>query len=150
MLTIDPTGAILGATVTGIDLSQPLSEPDFGRILLALGRPVPEPLREEYFFEVHFKAERAYEPKMYPGEMLVFYGDGLYEDPTLGWNGLAQSIRTFGVPGEHTSNRQAMFEPMVGFVAEKIVDYLGTRTPATRQRSAASSFQPSPPQSDRP
>ncbi len=38
MLTIEPTGAILGATVRGIDLSRPLDERDFGRILLALGR----------------------------------------------------------------------------------------------------------------
>ena len=37
MLTIEPTGAILGATIRGVDLSQPLGEPDFGRILLALG-----------------------------------------------------------------------------------------------------------------
>ncbi|MDR3530882.1 MAG: TauD/TfdA family dioxygenase [Rhodopila sp.] len=37
MLSIEPTGAVLGATVRGVDLSQPLSEPDFGRILLALG-----------------------------------------------------------------------------------------------------------------
>ena len=38
MATIEPTGAVLGATVRGIDLSQPITEPDFGRILLALGR----------------------------------------------------------------------------------------------------------------
>jgi taurine dioxygenase len=38
MLTIEPTGAILGATITGIDLSRPIPEPDFGRILLSLGR----------------------------------------------------------------------------------------------------------------
>jgi taurine dioxygenase len=38
MLTIEPTGAILGATITGIDLSRPIPEPAFGRILLALGR----------------------------------------------------------------------------------------------------------------
>jgi taurine dioxygenase len=38
MLTIEPTGAILGATIRGVDLSQPLSEPVFGQILLALGR----------------------------------------------------------------------------------------------------------------
>jgi taurine dioxygenase len=38
MLTIEPTGAVLGATVRGIDLAQPLGEADFGRILLALGR----------------------------------------------------------------------------------------------------------------
>lgn len=37
MLSIEPTGAVLGATVRGVDLTQPLSEPDFGRILHALG-----------------------------------------------------------------------------------------------------------------
>jgi hypothetical protein len=36
-LTIEPTGAILGATISGIDLARPIPEPDFGRILLALG-----------------------------------------------------------------------------------------------------------------
>ncbi len=38
MLTIEPTGAVLGATVRGVDLAQPLSRDDFGRILLGLGR----------------------------------------------------------------------------------------------------------------
>jgi taurine dioxygenase len=38
MLTIEPTGAALGATARGIDLAQPLGERDFGQILLALGR----------------------------------------------------------------------------------------------------------------
>jgi taurine dioxygenase len=37
MIGIEPTGAILGATVRGIDLSKSIPEPDFGRILLALG-----------------------------------------------------------------------------------------------------------------
>src|SRR5215472_4191094 len=38
MLTIEPTGAVLGATVRGLDLSQPLDERDMGRILPALSR----------------------------------------------------------------------------------------------------------------
>jgi taurine dioxygenase len=38
MLTIEPTGAVLGATVHGIDLAQPLRERAMGAILLALGR----------------------------------------------------------------------------------------------------------------
>jgi alpha-ketoglutarate-dependent taurine dioxygenase len=38
MLTIEPTGAVLGATVRGIDLARPLREPDLGRRLLALGK----------------------------------------------------------------------------------------------------------------
>lgn len=38
MLTIEPTGAVLGATVRGIDVAQPMNQRDFGQILLALGR----------------------------------------------------------------------------------------------------------------
>jgi taurine dioxygenase len=38
MLTIEPTGSVLGATVRGIDLSQSLTGLEFGRILLALGQ----------------------------------------------------------------------------------------------------------------
>ena len=38
MLTIEPTGAVLGATIRGIDLARPLGERDFAQILLALGR----------------------------------------------------------------------------------------------------------------
>jgi len=37
MFTVEPTGEILGATVRGIDLSRPLSDDDFGSILVALG-----------------------------------------------------------------------------------------------------------------
>jgi taurine dioxygenase len=38
MLTIEPTGAVLGATVRGVDLAQSPDERDIGQILLALGR----------------------------------------------------------------------------------------------------------------
>jgi len=38
LLTIEPTGAILGATARGVDLSQPLDGADFGTILNALGQ----------------------------------------------------------------------------------------------------------------
>ncbi len=38
MTAIDPTGQVLGATVSGIDLSKPVSDVDFATILLALGR----------------------------------------------------------------------------------------------------------------
>ena len=38
MSTIEPTGRILGARVTGIDLAQPLADADFAAIFAALGR----------------------------------------------------------------------------------------------------------------
>jgi len=38
MLTIEPTGAVLGATVLGLDAAKPVSVADFGQVLAALGR----------------------------------------------------------------------------------------------------------------
>jgi taurine dioxygenase len=38
MAAIRPTGQTLGATVTGVDLAQPLSDADFAAIIAALGR----------------------------------------------------------------------------------------------------------------
>lgn len=38
MLTVTPTGAVLGATIEGLDLSRPLSESEFVQVLVALGR----------------------------------------------------------------------------------------------------------------
>jgi taurine dioxygenase len=38
MFTVEPSGEILGATVRGIDLSRPLDDRDFGRILRVLGQ----------------------------------------------------------------------------------------------------------------
>ena len=37
MLTIEPAGSILGATVHGLDLSRPVNDRDFGRLLNAVG-----------------------------------------------------------------------------------------------------------------
>jgi amino acid adenylation domain-containing protein len=100
------------------------------RLALALGRPLPEEIRESFFFGLHHEAEVAYEPAPYPGEILVFYGDGLYEDPELGWGGLAdRGVLTFGVPGTHTSNRHAMREPGASFMADKLHAHLGAAGP---------------------
>ena len=38
MLTIEPTGAALGATVLGLDARQPIQDREFGQILAALGQ----------------------------------------------------------------------------------------------------------------
>ena len=95
------------------------------RIALALRRPLPEPAREAYFLRLHAKAERVYEPQPYNGDLLVFYGEDLYEDPELGWGGLASGeICAYAVPGSHDNNRQAMMEPYVAFVSERLQAYL--------------------------
>ena len=93
------------------------------QLLLWLGRPVPERDREEFFFDLHSDAEQSYVPTPYAGELLVFYGEGLYEDSTLGWESLGTVI-SHAVPGEHDNNRQVMQEPAVGFVAERLQEYL--------------------------
>ena len=95
------------------------------KLALAWGRPIPEQLREQYFIRLHATAERAYEPVPCSKELLIFHGAGLYEDPQMGWGELAAGgLKTFEVPGEHTNNRDAMKEPAVQFVAERIEEYL--------------------------
>lgn len=38
MVTIEPSGRILGATITGVDLAKPLAKADFASIFAALGK----------------------------------------------------------------------------------------------------------------
>ena len=84
------------------------------------------PPRGRYFLLLHAKAERAYEPQPYDGELLVFYGEGMYEDPHLGWGAhVTGRIDTWAVPGEHTNNRQVFIEPHVDFVRERLEEHLG-------------------------
>ena len=97
-------------------------------VLLAVvrrrGRPLPEWLRESYFLKLHARAERGYDPRPYAGEILIFSGEGMYDDVTLGWAGLAQGgVRTYVVPGEHKDNRDMMRPHHVGYVADILLRY---------------------------
>jgi amino acid adenylation domain-containing protein len=108
------------------------------KLAMARGRPIPERLREEFFFDLHARAERAYDPTPYPRDLLVFYGEGLYEDPGLGWSELAAGgIETFAVPGEHNNTREAMKEPAVPFVAERIDEHLRGLTTGPHAEAAS-------------
>jgi len=74
------------------------------------------------------EAQYRYEPAFYGGEIAMFFGSGLYDDPELGWGPLADSVVTYEVPGEHTrGNRDAMAEPKVAFVADGLREYLVAR-----------------------
>jgi thioesterase domain-containing protein len=96
------------------------------RLARTLGRPLPEQIRDHFFLRLHADAERVYAPRPYGGDLLVFYGDELYEDPELGWGELVTGeIRTCAVPGDHRNNRQALVEPYVGFVGERLQAHLG-------------------------
>ena len=95
------------------------------RLRLALGGEIPEEMRERYFLWLSANAERAYEPQPFPGRILMFYGEGLYEDPELGWTGLAEDgIEAIAVPGEHDGNRQLMNEPYVDVVRDHLRERL--------------------------
>ncbi|MGH2882256.1 MAG: hypothetical protein ACRDPA_06065, partial [Solirubrobacteraceae bacterium] len=79
----------------------------------------------EYFLQVHAEAERAYEPTQFDGELTIFYGDGLYEDPSLGWSELtSKELHSYAIPGVHDNNRQGMMEPYVGFVGDRLEEQL--------------------------
>ncbi len=94
-------------------------------LALRMGRPIPERLREAYFFDLHGHAEQVYFPQPWDGDMIVFYGQELYEDPTLGWSDYVNGeLDTVEVPGDHRGNRQAMMEPAVAYTAAALSERL--------------------------
>jgi hypothetical protein len=96
-------------------------------LLLRMGRPIPERLSEGHFLDLHQKAEWAYMPEPWDGDMIVFYGERLYEDPTLGWSDFIRGeLETAEVPGDHPGNREAMMEPAVAFTAAELRERLAT------------------------
>ena len=111
--------------------------PTRARLSLRSGGALPEHIREDYFLNIHAIAELAYEPEPYPGSMIVFYGAGLYDDPTLGWKGLAAGIETVAVPGEHTGNRMMMAEPYVADVSERLLELVAGSSSFTSNSTAA-------------
>jgi hypothetical protein len=79
------------------------------RWALATGRPLPEEARDRFFLGLHRRAELAYDEGHYPGDALIVYGEGLYEDPALGWGGLVGgAIESHAIAGEHLDNRDLL------------------------------------------
>ena len=87
-------------------------------------RPVKEGQRDWLFLLISLYAEVAYEPRPLPEPIVQFHGAGLYAEPTLGWGQLAENVVSYEVPGVHPDNREAMKEPHVSFVAEKLDQHL--------------------------
>jgi thioesterase domain-containing protein len=78
-------------------------------------------MRANHFLRLNAKAEVAYEPQVYPGRIWIFSGEDLYDDPELGWGGLAEGgVESHVVPGDHSNNRQMMNEPHVQVVGERL------------------------------
>ena len=85
-----------------------------------LGGRVPPMLRWFYILGITHWAERHYVPQMYPGKLTVFTGEGLFNDPTAGWKGLAVEVETCVIAGQHRIPAQMMYEPAVCELAEHL------------------------------
>ncbi|MBE9065564.1 amino acid adenylation domain-containing protein [Leptolyngbya cf. ectocarpi LEGE 11479] len=73
----------------------------------------------------HIQAAQSYVPKPYPGEVVLLQAEGgvaaRADDPTLGWQALAQKTTLHWVPGNHLS---MMREPHVKVLGQYFKKYL--------------------------
>ena len=106
-------------------LSKTFVDPVRIRLAMRFQRPLTEEQREIFFLEIAGHAQTNYDTEPYRGPMVVFYGDGVYEDPALGWSGVVESVETYAIPGPHRGNRTLMAEPAVGLLSERMQDILG-------------------------
>src|SRR2546426_2893564 len=92
------------------------------RLFLALGLPVPQALRTMYVTRMLSQAEENYAPGRYDGTLILFRGQGLYEnDPDMGWDGLADNFENYEIgDGGLLSRRDIMNEPLVGLLAKQL------------------------------
>ena len=81
---------------------------------------MPEALRYTYFRLNSLRASRRYDPKPYPGRMVIFEASGFFRDPHLGWDGLVTggievcnvSFRGGSAERYHTVFIPALAEPL--------------------------------------
>jgi amino acid adenylation domain-containing protein len=92
------------------------------RLFLTLDLPVPQTLRTMYVMWMLGRAEENYAPGRYDGTLILFRGQGLYEnDPNMGWDGLAENFETYEIgDGGLRSRRDIMNEPLVGRLAKQL------------------------------
>ncbi len=89
------------------------------------GRPLADRLRLTYFLMNNSRAESMYVPQVYPGRMILFETQGLFDDPQLGWGGLvAGGLEIHQIPGEHRHHRDLMKATFIRTVSEQLKDCL--------------------------
>ena len=94
------------------------------KISKVLGREMPKPLRSNQ--DMFSAASRAYTPRPYTGELLLFRAEGRTAeygiDVTLGWREVVgNNIRVICCPGSHTS---MMDKPHVEELAKQLTKFL--------------------------
>jgi hypothetical protein len=90
------------------------------RYYLAMRWPVPDRLRRKFFAVIHFDIESQYQPRRYPGRLVLFHAKGLYPDQDLGWTGLAETLEIHEMAGNHRHHRDLLAEPFVGPLAREL------------------------------
>jgi amino acid adenylation domain-containing protein len=84
------------------------------QLYVASGVRLPRRFRRMYLLDHTNRAQDMYAPSVYPGQLVLFRGDGLYRIPELGWRDfVAGGIEAYAVPGSHHQNSDMMTEPYV-------------------------------------
>lgn len=90
--------------------------------------PLPDYLRNTYFFFINGCAERRYQHQGYSGSVVLFRDQGPYPDPHLGWGRFVRGeIEAYEMPVTSRDYRAMMREPAVCLVAEKMQQYLSRK-----------------------
>jgi hypothetical protein len=92
---------------------------------LRFNRPLPEELRENWWFQSLAKrAQDAYTPGPSDFPVVVFRAEGLYYWDDLGWRVLTSGpVHCVEVPGIQRIPRDSMKEPFVEHIADWLDDY---------------------------
>ena len=86
-----------------------------------LGGRVPPGLRRHYILAITHWSERHYVPQVYSSAITVFSGEGLYPEPTAGWQGLAaDGVETCVIPCQNRSFAGILREPAVRTLAREL------------------------------
>lgn len=92
------------------------------------GRVMPDSLRRQYVVDALDKALKKYQPKTYPGQLVIFRSPKLFKTPHLRWKKfIAGGMKIHDMPGDYKNRRFMMYEPYVGALAEELKKYLDQR-----------------------
>jgi len=73
----------------------------------------------------NYLVQTKYNPRPYPGSMIIFRSPEIYWDPYLGWKTYIKGkIKTFDIPGKHKTRRDVMNEPHVQILAKQLQNFL--------------------------
>ena len=110
-----------------------------GEWLRERGRPVPAAIRRFYFLWHHEETERKYQPKVYPGRMVIFETAGLFHDRNLGWKDLlGEGLEIHEIAGEHKAHRDLLTGDFVRSLSDELTRLLhAVEAPDPRESRAS-------------